>query len=90
VWGEVVDGDERGGLLGAWLAIPRELIRKWHYPEHTRERIDPLRVFNLYAPEAPREVPGRPPPVISPGYGPTAPLLAAERAAIEANGQASP
>jgi hypothetical protein len=22
VWGEVVDGDERGGLLGAWLAIP--------------------------------------------------------------------
>ena len=75
---------------GAYVPIARELVRKWHYPERTRERIDPLRVFNLFDQEAPREVPGRPPPAISPGYGPTAPLLEAQRAAIDGQGQAAP
>ena len=69
---------------GAFLPIAGELIRKWHYPARTRERIDPLRIFNLFDANAPREVPGRPPPVISPGFGPTAPLLEAQQAAIEA------
>ncbi len=75
---------------GAYVPIARELVRKWHYPERTRERIDPLRVLNLFDPEAPREVPGRPPPAISPGYGPTAPLFKAQRAAIDGQGQAAP
>ncbi len=68
---------------GAFVPIARELVKRWHYPERTRERIDPLRVFNLFDVNAPREVPGRPPPAWSPGFGPTAPLLEAQRAAIE-------
>lgn len=75
---------------GAYVPIARELVRRWHYPERTRERIDPLRVFNLFDKSAPREVPGRPPPELSPGYGPTAPLLEAQRAAIEAAGETTP
>ena len=50
---------------GAYVPIARELVRRWHYPERTRERIDPLRVFNLFDVQAPREVPGRPPPAWS-------------------------
>ncbi|MET1231894.1 MAG: M23 family metallopeptidase [Candidatus Limnocylindrales bacterium] len=69
---------------GAYVPIARELVKKWRYPLRTRERIDPLRVFNLFDVNAPREVPGRPPPALSPGFGPTAPLLEAQRAAIEA------
>ena len=68
---------------GAYVPIAGELIRKWHYPERTRERIDPLRVFNLFDVQAPHEVPGRPPPVVSPGFGPTAPMLAAQREAAQ-------
>jgi murein DD-endopeptidase MepM/ murein hydrolase activator NlpD len=75
---------------GTYLPIARELIKKWHYPERTRERIDPLRVLNLFADHAPREVPGRPPPAISPGYGPTAPLLEAQRAAIGVSDDEAP
>jgi murein DD-endopeptidase MepM/ murein hydrolase activator NlpD len=75
---------------GAYVPIARELIKKWHYPTLTRERIDPLRIFNLFDEYAPREVPGRPPPVLSPGYGPTAPLLEAQRAIIDAQGGAAP
>lgn len=69
---------------GAYVPIARELVKKWRYPLRTRERIDPLRVFNLFDLTAPREVPGRPPPAWSPGFGPTAPLIEAQRAAIEA------
>jgi hypothetical protein len=75
---------------GAYVPIADELVRKWHYPAMTRERIDPLRVFNLFDENAPREVPGRPPPKISPGYGPTAPLIEAQRAAITAKDGAAP
>ena len=75
---------------GPYVPIAHELVKKWHYPERTRIRIDPLRIFNLYDAHAPREVPGRPPPVLSPGFGPTAPLLEAQRQAIQANDQPAP
>jgi murein DD-endopeptidase MepM/ murein hydrolase activator NlpD len=66
---------------GRYVPIARELVRKWHYPERTRERIDPIRVLSLFELGAPREVPGRPPPDVSPGFGPTAPIIEAQRAA---------
>jgi len=69
---------------GAWLPVAPDLVERWRYPVSGRERIDPLRVLSLFENGAPREVPGLPPPEISPGYGPLAPLLESQRRRHEA------
>ena len=69
---------------GSWLPVAPDLVRRWHYPARLRERIDPLRVLSLYDEYRPRQLPGVPPPVVSPGYGPLAPLLEAQRLRHEA------
>jgi murein DD-endopeptidase MepM/ murein hydrolase activator NlpD len=55
---------------GPFVAVAPPLVEKWHYPPTIRERIDPMRVLSLRQLGAGRQVPGIPPPVISPGFGP--------------------
>jgi murein DD-endopeptidase MepM/ murein hydrolase activator NlpD len=69
---------------GTWLPVAPDLVERWRYPVSARERVDPLRVLSLFEDGAPREVPGLPPPEISPGYGPLAPLLESQRRRHEA------
>lgn len=65
---------------GPYVPVAPELVAKWHYPAWVRTRVDPLRVLDPFARDAAREVPGLPPPAVSPG-GPThEQLLAAWRA----------
>jgi len=61
---------------GPYVPVAPALVAKWHYPAWVRTRVDPLRVLDPFAPGAARELPGLPPPTVSPG-GPThAELLA--------------
>lgn len=55
---------------GPFVAVAPPLVEKWHYPPTIRERVDPMRVLSLRQAGAGREVPGIPPPLISPGFGP--------------------
>jgi murein DD-endopeptidase MepM/ murein hydrolase activator NlpD len=55
---------------GPYVPVAPELVAKWQYPAWVRTRVDPLRVLDPFAHEAAREVPGLPPPTVSPG-GPT-------------------
>src|SRR3990170_4850116 len=69
---------------GAWLPVAPDLVERWRYPVSGRERIHPLRLLSPLENGAPRDVPGLPPPEISPGYGPLAPLLESQRRRHEA------
>lgn len=65
---------------GPYVPVAPELVAKWRYPAWVRTRVDPLRVLDPFAQDAAREVPGLPPPTVSPG-GPThAQLMAAWQA----------
>jgi murein DD-endopeptidase MepM/ murein hydrolase activator NlpD len=55
---------------GPLQAVAPQLVEKWHYPTVVRERVDPMRVLSMRQTGAGREVPGIPPPIISPGFGP--------------------
>lgn len=54
---------------GPWMAVARQNVRGELYPEHARERVDPMRVLDLEMPGAPSLIPGIDPPDVSPGLG---------------------
>src|SRR3972149_4910732 len=69
---------------GAWLPVAPDLVERWRYPISGRERVDPLRRPWPVENGGPGAAPARPPPEISPGYGPLAPLLESQRRRHEA------
>lgn len=76
-------------LDGGLVPIEPTLVDKWHYPSLIRERIDPLLVLSLLDPGAPRQIPGLPPPTVSPSGTSFDALMALWRARA-ANVMASP
>jgi murein DD-endopeptidase MepM/ murein hydrolase activator NlpD len=46
---------------GEWMRVAQAFVKRDGYPKYARERVDPLRVFNLEANKAPKMVKRRPP-----------------------------
>ncbi|MGZ3587730.1 MAG: M23 family metallopeptidase [Candidatus Limnocylindrales bacterium] len=65
---------------GPYVAVAPELVAKWQYPAWVRTRVDPLLVLDPFSAGAARELPGLPPPAVSPGGPSHAAMVALWRA----------